>query len=155
MFYLKSLLQKCSCVKDLTISLLWGYLLACRWIITIKVTLKTDVNYIFLFLKELLNSICSIIIWFVQAPTTQLRFMFPLTKLKSQVSLKRFFIMNSNLKRCPFYVLYHWTFNANIFAIKQWKYSCLHLCHSQRINVSLWKIWLDMIVHYLNASNHS
>lgn len=30
-------------------------------------------------------------------------------------------ILYYDLTGCPFYVLYHWTFNANIFAIKCWK----------------------------------
>lgn len=44
-------------------------------------------------------------------------------KKKSNVCcLKGFFIMNMDLTGCPFYVLYHWTFNGNIFAIKYWKW---------------------------------
>lgn len=36
--------------------------------------------------------------------------------------LKGFFILNIDLTECPFYVLYHWTFNGNIFAIKYRKW---------------------------------
>lgn len=46
--------------------------------------------------------------------------------------LKGFFIMTIDLTGCPFYVLYHWTFNGNIFAIKYWK-----ICLVRQI---IWKI---------------
>lgn len=46
-------------------------------------------------------------------------------KLCQMCHLKGFFIMKIDLTGCPFYVLYHWTFNGNIFAIKYWKWmSC-------------------------------
>lgn len=41
---------------------------------------------------------------------------------RKHLDLKGFTIMNTGLTKCPFYVLYHWSFNGNIFAIKYWKW---------------------------------